>query len=196
MAIILPDKPSTPPHAHYKAGIPQKKRRKDGAPRWLASRRVGGCGGESAGFEEGGDQGQGQADYVEVVAFDAGDPAGGAALDGVGSCFVHGLAGGDVGGDLFVGEGEEFDGGDFGGYFGGLGSDDGDAGDDAMGAAGEQAQHGGGVALVFGFGEDVVVEGYGGVGAEDGQAARLRLGLGCGGICGSWGDFCKASLRG
>ena len=68
---------------------------------------------ESEGFEEGGDEGDGQADYVEVAAFDAGDPAGGAALDGVGSGFVDGLAGGDVGGDFFFGEGEEFDGCDF-----------------------------------------------------------------------------------
>ena len=58
---------------------------------------------EPGSFEQGGDEGEGQADDVEVVAFDAGNPAGGAALDGVGAGFVHGLAGGDVGGDLFVG---------------------------------------------------------------------------------------------
>jgi hypothetical protein len=54
-----------------------------------------------AGFEESGDQGNGEADHVEVVSFDAGNPAGGAPLDGVGSGFIHGLAGGDVGGDFF-----------------------------------------------------------------------------------------------
>jgi len=36
-----------------------------------------------------------------------------------------------------------------------------------MGAAGEQAQHAGGVGGGIGLAEDVVVEGYGGVGAED-----------------------------
>jgi hypothetical protein len=55
------------------------------------------------GFEQSRDEGDGKADDVEVVAFDAGNPAGGAALDGVGSGLVHGLAGGDVGGDVFVG---------------------------------------------------------------------------------------------
>ena len=48
-----------------------------------------------------------------------------------------------------------------------LGGDQGDAGDDAMGAAGEQAQHAGGVGGVFGLAEDLIVEGDGGVGAED-----------------------------
>ena len=43
----------------------------------------------------------GEADDVEVVAFDAGNPAGGAALDGVGAGFVEGFAGGDVVGDVF-----------------------------------------------------------------------------------------------
>jgi len=117
------------------------------------------------GIEEGGDEGDGESNDVEVVAFDAGDPAGGAALDGVGAGFVQGLAGGDVGCDFFVREGKEFDGGDFGGYFSGLGGDDGDAGDDAVGAAGEKTQHAGGVGGVRGLAEDVVVEGDGGVGA-------------------------------
>ena len=57
---------------------------------------------------------------------------------------------------------------DFGGDLGARGGDQGDAGDDAMGAAGEQAEHPGGVGGVFGLAEDVVVQGYGGVGAENG----------------------------
>ena len=69
------------------------------------------------GLEEGGDQGDGEAYYVEVVAFYAGDPAGGAALDGVGAGLVHGLAGRDVVGDFGFAESDERDGGDFGGYF-------------------------------------------------------------------------------
>src|ERR1035441_2064632 len=78
---------------------------------------------KSAGFEEGGDEGYGQADHVEVVALDARDPAGCAALNGVGAGFVHGFAGGDVGGDLLVGEGKKADGGDLRGNFRRVGGD-------------------------------------------------------------------------
>ena len=45
-----------------------------------------------------------------------------------------------------------------------------------MGAAGEQTEHSGGVGGVFGLAEDVVVEGDGGVGAEDGRAETCRQG--------------------
>ena len=55
-------------------------------------------------LQEGGDERDGEAYYVEVAAFDAGDPAGGMALDSVGTCFVVGLAGGYVGCDFFFGE--------------------------------------------------------------------------------------------
>lgn len=109
---------------------------------------------EAGGFEEGSDEGEGEADDVEVAALDAGNPARGAALDGIGAGFVHGLAGGDVGGNFGVGEGEEADGGDFGGDFGAGGGDEGDAGDDVVGAAGEEAEHAGGVGGGLGFGED------------------------------------------
>ena len=60
---------------------------------------------------------------------------------------------------------QEGDARDFGGYLGVLCGDDGDAGDDAMGAAGEETQHAGGVGGVFRLAEDLVVEGDGGVGA-------------------------------
>ena len=128
-----------------------------------------------AGFEEGGDEGNGKADDVVVAAFDAGNPAGGAALDGVGSRLVHGLAGGDIAGDVLIGKGEELDGGGFCGYFDVVGGNEGDAGDDAMGAAGEKTEHAGGVGGVFGLAEDVIVEGYGGVGAQHLQWGRRSL---------------------
>jgi hypothetical protein len=134
----------------------------------LASERTGG----QEGLKEAGDEGNGKADDVEVIAFNAGNPTSGTTLDGIGSGFVHGFAGGDIGGDFFVGEGEESDGGGFGGDFSVCGGDDGDAGDDAMGAAGEKTEHTGGVGGVFGLAEDVIVEGYGGVGAEDGESFR------------------------
>jgi hypothetical protein len=115
------------------------------------------------GLQEGGYEGEGQAYDVEVAAFDAGNPPGGVALDGVGSGFVGGLAGGDVVADFLFGEGEELDCCYFGSYFGARGTDDGYAGDDAVGATGEEAEHSGGVFVVFRFAEDVIVEGNGGV---------------------------------
>ena len=38
-----------------------------------------------------------------------------------------------------------------------------------MGSAGEEAEHSGGVGRVGRLAEDLVVEGYGGVGGEDGE---------------------------
>src|ERR1035441_7545779 len=95
----------------------------------LASQRVSGSA-RRAGSEEGGDEGDRQADDVEVAAFDAGNPAGGAALDGISASFVHRFAGGDVGLNLLVGEGEKGYGGGFGGDFGGGCGDQRDAGED------------------------------------------------------------------
>ena len=131
--------------------------------------------GWEAGLEESGDKGNGKADDVEVVAFNAWNPTRGATLDGVGSGFVHGFAGGDVSIDVFVRGGEKLDGGGFGGDFSVCGGDNGDAGDDAMGAAGEKTKHPGGVGGVFGLAEDLIVEGYGGVGAQDDQRLRVEV---------------------
>ena len=90
----------------------------------------------------------------------------GVTLDGVGAGLVHGFAGGDVGGDLFIVNREEFDGGDFGGDLGAGGGDDRDPGNDAVRAAAEAAQHARGVRGVFGLCEDLAVDSDGGVGAE------------------------------
>ena len=60
-----------------------------------------------------GDASQGEADDVEVVAFDARDVAAGAALDGVGAGFVVRLFGGEVTRDFFGGELGEMDEGGF-----------------------------------------------------------------------------------
>ena len=59
------------------------------------------------------DAGQWQANDVEVVAFDAGDVAAGAALDSVGAGFVVRLFGGEITGDFFGGELREMDLGGF-----------------------------------------------------------------------------------
>ena len=56
-----------------------------------------------------GDVCEGQADDVEVVAFNARDVAAGAALDGVGAGFVVRFFGGEVTRDFFVGELGEMD---------------------------------------------------------------------------------------
>jgi len=84
-------------------------------------------------------------------------------LDCIGTGFVHGLAGGDVGSDFFFRQGEKADAGDLGGDFGVVCGDDGDTGDDAMGAARKKAQHAGGVVGVDRFGQDLVVDDDGGV---------------------------------
>jgi len=48
----------------------------------------------------------------------------------------------------------------------------GDAGDHLMGSAGEEAEHSGGVGGVGRLAEGLVVEGYGGVGGQDGEGFR------------------------
>ncbi len=74
--------------------------------RMTSGKTVGECGSIFGPAEIGeglGDAGQGEADYVEVIAFDAGDVAAGASLDGVGAGFVVRLAGGEVTRDFFDG---------------------------------------------------------------------------------------------
>ena len=119
--------------------------------------------------------GDGEAHDVEEVAFDAGDPAGGVALDAVGTGFVEAVAGGEVVGEIGVGDGGEEDAGGFDvGALGG-GSDDGDAGVDLVDAVGEEAEDALGVGKVCGFVEDFVFEDDGGVGSEDGGFGVLGV---------------------
>ena len=51
----------------------------------------------------------GETDDVEIAAFDPLDPHGRKSLDGVGACFVVGLAGAEVKGDILFGQGCESD---------------------------------------------------------------------------------------
>ena len=112
--------------------------------------------------------GEGEAHYVEEVAFDAGDPAGGIALDAVGASLVEGVAGGEVMGEVGVGDGREEDAGGF--YVGALrrGRDYGDAGVDLVDSVGELAEHALGFGNVCGFVEDLLFTDDGGVRTEDG----------------------------
>ena len=96
------------------------------------------------------------------------DPAGGVALDAVGSGFVEGVAGGEVVGQVFVGNGGEEDGGGLDVGAAGGGGEDGDAGVDLVGSGGEGVEHSLGVGEVGGFVEDFGVEDDGGVCAENG----------------------------
>ena len=132
---------------------------------------------EGVGFAEETDGGgEGKAHDVEEVAFDAGDPAGGVALDAVGSGFVEAVAGGEVVGEVGGGDGGEEDGGGFDVRALGGGCDDGDAGMDLVRAVGELAKHALGVGEVCGLVEDLcVVEDYGGVCAEDGGVGVAGL---------------------
>ena len=80
-----------------------------------------------------------------------------------------GKPGGKIGGDLFFRQGEEFYRRHFCGDFGACAGDDGNAGGDAVGAAGEQAQHASGVLAVYRLTEDLIVERNRGVGAKNDQ---------------------------
>ncbi len=133
-----------------------------------------------------GDAGQGEADDVEVVAFDAGDVAAGAALNGVGAGFVVGLFGGEVTRDFFGGELGEMDerGFDEGAALGVREADERDAGYDGVGAAGEIFEHVAGVVGGAGLAEDVAFESDDGVGGDDdggaGGASGDEFGFGVG----------------
>ena len=120
-----------------------------------------------------GDAGQGKADYVEVVAFDTGDVAAGAALDGVGAGFIVGFFGPEVAGDFFSGELDEMDerGFDEAAALGVGETDEGDAGEDRMGAAGKFFEHVAGIVRGAGFAEDAAFESYDGVRGEDNGGA-------------------------
>jgi len=120
-----------------------------------------------------GDAGEGKADDVEVVAFDTGDVAAGAALDGVSAGFVVGLFGLEVACDFFSGELGEMDerGLDEAATLGVGETDEGDAGEDRMGAAGKFFEHVAGIVRGAGFAEDAAFESYDGVRGEDNGGA-------------------------
>lgn len=121
--------------------------------------------------------GQGEADYIEVVAFDARDEAAGLALDGVGAGFVARLAGCEVTRDFARGERSEMDFGGFdeGAALGAGEAEEGDAGDDGVRAPGEGFEHVAGVVCRARLAEDAAVEGDEGVGGEDdGWAQGVR----------------------
>ena len=105
--------------------------------------------------EKGGDGGDGEAHNVEEVALDAGDPAGGVALDAVGSGFVERVPGGKIVGEVVVGDGGEEHAGGFDvralvGW-----RDDGYAGVYLMDAVGKLAEHSFSVGEIGGFVEDL-----------------------------------------
>src|SRR5260370_28653211 len=130
--------------------------------------------------------GEGQADDVEVAAFDAGDVAAGAALDGVGAGLIVGFAGREVAGDFFSGERGKMHqrGLDEGEALGVGKADEGDAGDDGVGVAGKFFKHMAGVVGGAWLAENVAFEGDDGVGADDDgwadSAGSDQLGLGSG----------------
>jgi hypothetical protein len=114
------------------------------------------------------DGGDWEAHDVKEVAFDTGDPAGGVALDAIGAGFVERVAGGEIVGEVGVGNGGEEDAGGF--YVGALGGgcDQGDACVDLVASVGELAKDALGVGKICGFVEDLLFADDGGVGTEDG----------------------------
>src|SRR5216684_1290885 len=117
---------------------------------------------------------EGQADNVEVAAFDARDVAAGAALDGVAAGFVVGLAGSEITGDFFRREHGEMDqrGLDEGEALGVGKADEGDSGDDGVRKTGKFFEHVASVIGGAGLAEDVAFEGDFGVGADDDGGAN------------------------
>ena len=131
-----------------------------------------------------GDAGQGQADDVEIVAFDARDVAASAALDGVGAGFVVGFFGCEVARYFFGGEFGEMDQGglDEGTALGVGEADERDACHNGMGATGKRFEHMAGVVAGAWLAEDATVEGYDCVGGKDycgaDDAGRGEFGFG------------------
>ena len=115
------------------------------------------------------DAGEGQADNVEIVAFDARDVAAGAALDGVGAGFVVGLFSGEVAADFFGGELGEMDerGLDEASALGIGKADERDAGENRVGAAGKFFEHMACVVGGAGLAENAAFESDDGVSGED-----------------------------
>ena len=117
--------------------------------------------------------GEGQADDVEVAAFDARDVAAGATLDAIAASLIVGLAGGEISVYLFrrkhgkvhqrgLDEGEPL----------GVGkANEGHPGEDGVCAAGEPFQHVAGIVRGARLAEDVAFEGDLGVGADDDHRA-------------------------
>jgi hypothetical protein len=113
--------------------------------------------------------GEGEADYVVVATFDSGDVASGAALDSVGARFVEGFFRGEISSELFGGERGEMNVGGFDETAAlGIGkANDGYAGYDGVGVAGEPREHLMGVIGGAGLPEDFAVDEDGGVGGDD-----------------------------
>jgi len=104
--------------------------------------------------------GEGQTYDVEVAAFDAGNEAARVALNGVGAGLVMRLAGGEIAKDLIAPECGKMDERGFhkGAALGVGEPDEGDAGDDRVGAAGKFFEHAASVIGGAGLAEDVAVE--------------------------------------
>jgi len=116
-----------------------------------------------------GDVREGQADDVEVIAFDARDVAAGAALYGVGASFVVGLFCAEIARDFFGGELREMDEGRFdeAAALGVWEANESDARYDGVGAAGKIFEHVASVVAGPGFAEDAAFESYDGIRGED-----------------------------
>src|SRR6266851_7724517 len=130
--------------------------------------------------------GEGEADDVEVTAFDARNETAGATLDGVGAGFVVRFAGGEVAGDFFVIELGEMDVSRFdeGAALGVGKADESDTGDDGVGAGGKFFEHVTSVVRGARLAEDVAIKGDLGVGSDDdgraGGAGGYKFGFGSG----------------
>jgi len=122
--------------------------------------------------------GEGEADDIEVAAFDAGNEAAGVALNSVGAGFVMRFTGGEVAEDLLAGERGEMDEGRFDKSAArGIGeTNEGYAGDDGVGAAGKFFEHVTRIVRRAGLSEDEAVESNNGVRGDDDRRADSTRG--------------------
>lgn len=131
---------------------------------------------EADGAEEFVEFDDGESEDILVAAVVSGDEEAAGSVDGIGAGAVDGIDDVNESVDFTVGKGAEGDVGGFGAFDGlaGLGVDDGEAGDDLVGVAGEAAEHGAGFGLIGGFGEDMFVKEDEGVGGNhDGGMGEL-----------------------
>ena len=130
------------------------------------------CGGSWGGPQHAIDPRDGKTHHVEVATLDAFHPTRSHALDGVGSGFVHGLAAGDVGSDLLLREWAEDDLRDLGFRELKARRQQAHSRDDLVSPPGQQAQHARSVRLVGWLLQQVFVNHYNGISAED-RALRM-----------------------
>src|SRR5579883_770824 len=116
-------------------------------------------------------EGDWQTDHIKITAFNAWNPSGSDALDGVGTRLVHRFTSRDIITDFLISECLKADPCNLGAYILKFApaswTNEADAGNDAMDASGKLAQHTDRVGGVGWFLQDAVIDEHNGIGAEN-----------------------------